>query len=100
MLAEVITEVDGQEGSFETGSGGAGQGYNPLGVAGAGGGGGPAGAQYRYLGGGQEGTRPSAGVQKEKNGLDGVCLAWQAWGRRAARSLLVPRVVEGCKLAC
>lgn len=62
MLAEVITETDGHEGSFETGSGGAGGGHNPLGVA-AGGSGGPAGAQYRYLGSGQEGTRPSAGEQ-------------------------------------
>lgn len=47
MLAEVISENDAHEGSFEAGSGGAGQGYNSLagvgGGAGAGGGGGPAG---------------------------------------------------------
>lgn len=60
MLAEIITEVDSHEGSFEIGSGGAGGGYNPLGVA-AGGGGVPAGAQYRYLGSGQEGNRPPVG---------------------------------------
>lgn len=64
MLAEVITEADGNEGSFETGSGGAGGGHNSLGVA-AVGGGGPAGAQYRYLGSGQDGTRPSAGEQMD-----------------------------------
>lgn len=67
MLAEVITEVGGQEGSFDIATGGAGQGYNPLGGgAGSGGPSGAGSAPYRYHGTAQEGTRSSGGETKAK----------------------------------
>lgn len=78
MLAEVITEGDGQEEGLEGGSGGAGQAYNPLagtGTGGGGGSGGPGGGQYRYHGTPQEGARSSAGksvTDKDNEPLIGV----------------------------
>lgn len=76
MLTEIITEVNSHEGSLEAGSGGAGGGFNPLGVA-AGIGGGPAGAQYRYLGSDQERTRLSGDGQM--GDWLGWCLYGMAW---------------------
>lgn len=63
MLAEVVGDADGHDGSFEAGSaGGMSQGYAPH-AAGAGGGGsgGGGGAAYRYHGTSQEGARSLAG---------------------------------------